>query len=124
LLWGGKPAAIVQAAEQGKVTVFISEQIIEEINQVLAYPKIARIYQTTTVGKNELMQQVLKIGKIVKVTSKVEVIEAHASDNKFLECALDSKADYVVSGDKHLLNVVAFRKIKIVSVSGFLELIP
>lgn len=95
-----------------------------EINQVLAYPKIARIYQTTAVGKDELIQQVLKIGKIVKVTSKVDVITEHASDNKFLECALDSKADYVVSGDRHLLNVVAFRKIRMVSVSGFLELIP
>ncbi len=93
------------------------------MNLVLVYPKIARIYQTTAVGKDELIQQVLKIGKLVTVTSKVDVIQEHASDNKFLECALDAKADYVVSGDKHILNVVAYGKIKMVSVSGFLELI-
>jgi putative PIN family toxin of toxin-antitoxin system len=96
---------------------------VTEINQVLSYPKIARVYQTTTVGKDELIQQVLRIGKVVQVTSEVDIITEHASDNKFLECALDSKANYVVSGDRHLLNVVAFRKIKMMSVSGFLELI-
>ncbi len=95
-----------------------------EINQVLSYPKIARVYQTTTVSKDELIQQELQIGKIVQVTSKVDIVTEHASDNKFLECALDSKADYVVSGDRHLLNVVAYSKIKMVPVSGFLELIP
>jgi predicted nucleic acid-binding protein len=84
---------------------------------------LARIYQTTPVGKNEQIQQVLKIGKLVKVTSKVDVIQEHVSDNKFLECALDSNATYVVSGDRHILNVVAYKKIKPVSVSDFLKLI-
>jgi uncharacterized protein len=101
----------------------ISEDIVAEINQVLTYPKIERIYQTTELGKNELISQVLKNAKFVEVTSKVNVILEHACDNKFLECALDSKADYIVSGDKHVLKVVAFGKIKILSVRDFLELI-
>ena len=70
-----------------------------------------------------MISQVQKIAKFVEVTSKVNVILEHACDNKFLDCALDSKADYIVSGDKHLLKVVAYKKIKILSVSDFLELI-
>lgn len=58
----------------------------------------------------------------MKVTNKVDVIQEHASDNKFLECALDSNATYVVSGDRHILKVIAYKKIKMVSVSDFLEL--
>ncbi len=103
--------------------VFISEEITAEINQVLAYPKLVRIYKTTELDKDELMQQVLRIVKFVKVASKVNVIQEHASDNKFLDCALDSKADYIVSGDKHVLNVVSYKKIKMLTVSGFLEML-
>ena len=45
LLWGGKPAEIVKAAEQGKVCLIISEEIIEEISQVLSYPKLKKVYE-------------------------------------------------------------------------------
>ena len=65
----------------------------------------------------------LKIAKFVNVTSKVELIQEHPAENKFLECALAANADYIVSGDRHLLKVVAYRKIKMLSVSELLKLI-
>ena len=123
LLWGGKPAEIIVAAEQGKLCIYISEDITAEINQVLAYPKLERIYQTTGQHKDDLIEQVLKIAKLVKITSKVDVIKEHPADNKFLECALDAKADYIVSSDKHVLNVIAYKKIQTMLVSDFLKLL-
>jgi uncharacterized protein len=112
----------MEAAEQGKVSISISEDITAEINQVLAYPKLQKIYCTKLL-KEELIEQVLKIAKFVNVIDKVEVIKDHIADNKFLECALAAKADYIVSGDKHVLNVVAYKKIKMLSVSDFLKLL-
>ena len=94
-----------------------------EISQVLAYPKLEKIYQTTILHKEDLIEQVLKIAKFVKVKDKVQVIHEHSADNKFLECALAAKADYIISGDKHLLNVVAYKKIKMLLASDFLKLI-
>ncbi len=52
----------------------------------------------------------LKNSSFVKASSKVQVVVEHPADNKFLDCALAAKADYVVSGDKHLLKVVSFGK--------------
>ena len=70
-----------------------------------------------------MIEQILKTAKFVKVTNKLQVIKEHPADNKFLECAIAAKADYVVSGDKHLLKIEAYKKIKILSVNDFLRLI-
>ncbi|HSQ48218.1 MAG TPA: putative toxin-antitoxin system toxin component, PIN family [Candidatus Deferrimicrobiaceae bacterium] len=120
MLWGGKPAEIVKAAEQGKVCLIISEEIIEEISQVLSYPKLKKVYEAEGLPHQDLIEAVLKVGKFVQVTQKVRVVLDHPSDDKFIDCALASKAGYIVSGDKHLLKIGCYRKIPILSVSAFL----
>ncbi len=122
LFWGGKPASIIQAAEDGKVRIFISEGIGAEIGEVLAYPKLEKIYRPE-LRREDLVEQVLKNARFVKAPSKVHVVGEHPADNKFLDCALAANADYVVSGDKHLLKVVSYKKTKILTVSDFLKLI-
>jgi uncharacterized protein len=123
LLLGGKPAAIIKAAEQGKVDIFVSEEIVREISQVLAYLKLAKTYQVEGLLHEALIEAVLKIVKFVEVTKKVNVVMEHAADDKFIECALAAVADYIVSGDKHLLKVGNYKKTQIVSVSEFLQII-
>lgn len=120
LLWGGKPAAVIKAAEEGKVSVYSSEEIVAEISQVLAYPKILKIYQSEGL-RNELIEAVLKVVKLVEVTKKVKVVLEHPADDKFLDCALAARADCIISGDKHLLKVGSYMTVRVVSVSAFLE---
>jgi putative PIN family toxin of toxin-antitoxin system len=123
LLWGGKPAEIIRAAEQGKVRLVISEEIVREISQVLNYPKLSKIYRLEGLCHEELIEAVLKIVRFVKVTEAVKVVLEHPADDKFIECALEAKAQYLVSGDKHLLNGGTFKKIQIVSVNEFLQIL-
>jgi putative PIN family toxin of toxin-antitoxin system len=120
-LWGGKPAEIIKAAEQNRVVIFVSEEIVAEISRVLAYPKIRSIYQAVELSRETLIQTVLRIAKFVKVTKKLDVVREHSADNKFVECALAAGADYIVSGDKHLLKVGCYKKTQIVSVKEFLK---
>ncbi len=93
-----------------------------EISQVLAYPKFEKIYRSK-IRREDLVEQVLKVAKFVEVKNEDQVIKEHLADNKFLECALAAKAGYVVSGDKHLLKVISFKQIRILSISDFLELL-
>jgi predicted nucleic acid-binding protein len=51
----------------------------------------------------------------------VTVIATDPSDDKFLEAALEGKADCIVSGDKHLLALKAFRGIPILTARKFIE---
>ncbi len=52
---------------------------------------------------------------------QTERIRKDPTDNKFLACGLESKADYVVSGDKHLREIKHFHAIKIIDVKAFVE---
>lgn len=120
LLWGGKPAEIVRAVEDGKVCIVTSEEIIGEISQVLNYPKLRKVYQAAGLRHENLIEAVLKVVKFVKVTEKVNVVAEHPADDKFIECALAADAEYIVSGDKHLLKIGEYKKTRILSVNEFL----
>jgi uncharacterized protein len=123
LLWGGKPAEIIKTAEDLQFVILLSEEIVREISQVLMYPKLAKVYQAAGLRHEDLIEAVLKIGKFVQVTEKVSIVVTHPADDKFLECALAASAEYIVSGDKHLLELVNHKKIRIMSVNDFLKII-
>jgi putative PIN family toxin of toxin-antitoxin system len=96
---------------------------VAEISEVLAYPKLEKTYGSE-LRRDELVEQVLKIAEFVEAPSVADVIKEHLADNKFLDCALAGNADYIVSGDRHLLKVVSYRKTGIVTVSNFLKFTP
>ena len=62
---------------------------------------------------------------LIREAELIEVMEVvaacrHAKDNKFLELAVSGKANYVVSGDRHLLALHPFRGIAILTPNDFL----
>ena len=122
MIWGGLPAKIIKAAEDNRISIIASEQIVREINQTLAYPRLREIYEGVGIGRDELIEAMLRIAKLVEVTKKTELVQEDPADNKFLECALDGKADYIVSGDGHLLGIWQYQSIQILSVRQFTKL--
>ena len=60
---------------------------------------------------------------ILSDSIKIKVINDDPDDNKFLACALEAEADYIISGDKHLLNLHYFKDIPIITVREFLRII-
>ncbi len=58
----------------------------------------------------------------VKPTQKVFKVKEDPDDNKFLECALEGKADYLITSDRHLLELGEFSKTKICKPTQFLKL--
>jgi len=122
MIWGGLPAKIIKAAEDNRISIIASEQIVREINQTLAYPRLREIYEGVGIGRDELIEAMLRIAKLVEVTKKTELVQEDPADNKFLECALDGKADYIVSGDGHLLGIGQYQSIQILSVRQFTKL--
>ncbi len=121
LLWGGKPAEIIKAAEKRQVTIFLSEEIIQELSQVLTYSRIRTIYEVDGLNKENLVEAVLKVSKFVKVDKKMKVVAEHPADDKFIECAQAAGATYLISGDKHLLKIGSYKKIRVLSVNEFLQ---
>ena len=117
ILFGGNPRKVLDLAISEEANLFISPFILFELRSVLAkkfaYPK-DRIDQVEVSLK--------EISNLVEPKKTISIISRDPADNRILECALESKADFIVSGDKHLLALCKFKKTKIVSPSQFLEI--
>jgi len=116
--FGGNPAKILNLFEDELITVIISTDIFSEFKRVLLR-QFENCSEVLTILKLFLEKAELVTPKIT-----VSIIEADPSDNKFLECALAGKADFIISGDqKHLLPLKSFQNIPILSPKQFLDLL-
>jgi len=82
------------------------------------YPK----FKFTEEEKEDFLEIVLSYSILVEPEEEVEMIKEDPDDNKFLECSLKANADYMISGDQHLLGLRRFKSIEIISPKEFLEL--
>jgi len=121
LLWTGTPYEIIKLAENKKIKLYSSLPIIEEISEVLIRPKfIERIGELKTTPE-ELIESLLSIVEIVHPILFINEIKSDSDDNRILECGIAAGADFIVSGDPHLLRIKSFRNIPIVTPRKFVE---
>jgi putative PIN family toxin of toxin-antitoxin system len=118
LLFRGLPSRLIPLWKKGKVTPLVSSQVLKEYLRVLAYPKFEL---TAEEIKAIIGAELLPFVEAVRVRSKFHVISKDPSDDKFLELALDGKADFLISHDRHLLELGVFQRIKILSAAEFLR---
>ena len=101
----------------GQVSIFTSSQIEKEINKKL---------KTKFGLYDEEVAQILfdfsTFTLPIKASRKITVIDDDPDDDKFIECAVASRAGFIVSGDKHLLNLKEYKGIKIMKAADFLSL--
>ena len=71
----------------------------------------------------QALRQISRAAVVSKPVAKLRVVDDGA-DNRILECALDNRADLVVTGDRHLLKLRRFEDIPIVRLADFLRLFP
>ncbi len=85
---------------QGKVTLLFSEELLSEFLAVTQRPKFVKYFSDKDVAK--LLEMMDNFGEVVEVTSELKLCRDE-KDNFLLNLALDSQADFLVSGDSDLL---------------------
>jgi len=120
---GSKPDQVFQLAHQKKINPLLSHKILAELRRVLLYPKLTKIHQRTTQQIDNLLEKIARIAEITPGELLLEVIEDDPTDNKYLECAIEGGADFIVSGDSHLTSLTSFRGVNIVTPNIFLKLV-
>jgi putative PIN family toxin of toxin-antitoxin system len=119
LLFGGKLEFIRQAWRSGKINLIFCKDTLEELLKVLHYPKFGLTEdEITYLVEIEIMPYATLIEKRINLRSS---IVEDKDDIKFLECALSGKVDYLVSGDKALLNLKNFKGVEIITPSQLAE---
>lgn len=115
--WGGSPEACLKLVLEDKVDNFYSSEIHDELSRVMDYPK----FEFGEEEKDSFLEIILSKSILVEPSEDIEIVKDDPSDNKFLECALEAEADFIVSGDPHLLELGRFKGIEILSPNTFLK---
>ena len=119
VFWAGTPGKILDAAQSDKFQLVTSLECIYELHRVLNEFKdklgsdLADFWTIFAISKS----------LITLPQTRFSVIKEDPDDNKFLDAAVAGKVEYIVSGDKHLLNLGKFRNIKIIRPADFLSLL-
>ncbi len=118
LNFGGLPDQIFYLAIKREIELYLSSFILEEVYGVLV--KKFGWRKSTAKKVLELLGQ---IGQVFSPTERIFAVKADDSDNRILECAKECLADYIISGDKHLLSLKKYLAARIVSPAKFLEIL-
>ena len=115
LNWYGKPHDLLNLARDGKIELAISDAILDEFSRIL-HDKL----EWSDDRLNSMRAEVASFTKRVSSTETLDVVKADPGDNRILECAVAAGSDVIVTGDAHLLQLGAYRGIKIMKVADFL----
>ncbi|MDD3792754.1 MAG: putative toxin-antitoxin system toxin component, PIN family [Candidatus Bathyarchaeota archaeon] len=118
LIKKGKPLSLVQRLLE-KHTVVLSSQMLAELADVLSRDK----FTITNAQIDLFISLLLRKSTVTSVSGNLNVISEDPDDNIVLLTAINGKADYIVSGDKHLLSLRKFEGIAIVTISQMLEIL-
>jgi putative PIN family toxin of toxin-antitoxin system len=118
----GVPAQVMDAWRDRRYVLVISPAIIAEMRSTLNYPRIRRKYGITDEDVEGLIVLIQHDALLVPGEADVAgAIPADPTDEKILACALDGRADLIVSGNLHLLDLVQYQGIPILNARQFLE---
>lgn len=118
LLFSGTASRLVPLWQSRRITVLVSKEILQEYLRVLAYPKFQ-------LGDHEIRalveEELLPFAETIRVRRRLAVVRRDPEDDKFLECAVAGRAEYLVTGDRDLRELGSYRGITILTVGEFLE---
>lgn len=114
-LFGGNPARVLGSIIEGVTCCFTSLSILDEVRGVLQRSKFGLSAEQALTFVDEFHV----LCRVVEPRRRVRVMTEDPKDNMVLECADEARADVIVSGDAHLLNLKQWENIRITSPAEF-----
>jgi len=118
IFWGGKPREVVDLGRDRSILIFTSLDIEKEIAE-----KLSTKFKLDEEEVNKVLLDFSTFTMPVKVIKRIQVVADDPDDDKFIDCAMACKGDYIVSGDRHLLELKEYAGIRILQASEFLSII-
>jgi len=114
---GGALVLVLEKWDAGVFSVVVTTDILSEYFEVLNRPKFGLKQETI----DKITTYIYQFSEFVIPEEKIRFIEDDPKDDKFLEAAIAGNVDFIVSGDKHLLDLKEFRSVPILSGREFLD---
>jgi len=115
IFWEGKPRQVVDLGRDEKITILTSAAIEKEIAE--------KLKTKFNLDKNEISKILADFStftRLVHAANRIRAVPDDPDYDKIIECAVSGKADYIVSGDRHLLKLEEYAGITILNASDFL----
>lgn len=120
LLWGGTPRLLLEAGRDRRVELFASTALLAELTDILNRRKFENKISASLFSVDQIVDRYAALATLVWPEPTPRIV-SDPDDDVVIGTALAAKADLIVSGDSHLLDLKAFRGIAIVAVATALE---
>ncbi len=118
LEFGGVPLRFIDAARANIFRIAISDPLLAEVHRVLRVK-----FRWSDEALDEALAGIADFTRHVRPAMTIDVVEADPDDNRVLECAMEARSEFIVTGDNDLLRLGGYAAIRIIRVADFMNLI-
>lgn len=111
--WEGPPHRLLRARIQGRLELRLSPAILDELTEVLSRPKLRVV--ATHPDLSAVLSWLCDPARLVIPGVTLDIVREDPDDNRAIECAAESGAEAVVTGDDHLLRLGTYQGIAFLS---------
>ncbi len=115
VFWQGKPRKVVDLGRTQDIQIFTSTEIEDEISE-----KLQTKFKLSRAEADRIMFDFSTFTIPLSIKKKHRVVIDDPDDDKFIDCAMACGADFIITGDKHLLKLQEYMGIKVVKAAEFL----
>ncbi len=117
------PSQMMNLWRKGAYILVTSPQILEEVHEVLLRPKIISYTGLSIKETNEFVEKIIQRAYVTEGKQLSHSVSRDLKDDKFLSCAVEAKADYIITGDQDLLVLKVYKEINILTPREFLDIL-
>lgn len=118
----GPPGRIcVELLEREAFALILSPAIVDEVRRTFDDPRVRRYVRLTSREIEAWLASVQSVAELVEGRRSVSVVASDPDDDKYFAAAVEGDADVVVSGDRHVLEVKQFERIRVLTPRAFLD---
>ena len=118
----GPPRRVLERIEDGKDLAFTSRTLLIEFDRVLSYPRVEKLLRRASLPREAVIRWMVERATIVMPKElPATVVTDDPTDDHVLACAQAAGADFIISGDAHLLKLQTWEGIRVVSASQYVQ---
>jgi len=120
----GPPGQIVIRLLEGRAFELVtSPEILTEVRRSLAYPRVRKYLAASDEELDLWVASLELIAETVEGRQRINAVAEDPDDDKYIVAAVEGRAQFVVSGDAHLLALKAYEGVRIVTPRAFLDIL-